>query len=430
MKLYVEITGQFVPFFCGHNFKTLTFAAMTKYLILLLLLGACSTNQTHESNKAAELEPVVKIDSAQQIIDTVNVSEKISLPQINDSLNAIAQVISGSYSGSLYSEITASKSYNDFSEAFTKRWNDFDSSRIQLLTQFRENELDKNIQSEPNLFYPFSGPDILYANTFFPSVNKFILIGLEPVGTLPDFTKTAADSLDPYFNKVNTSLNAILKFSFFRTNSMSKDLKNTEVNGTIHLLFLFLSRTGNDLISAKPITVDSIGTKQYLNSFEELKASHQKTKGVEIVFKSPDDKIKELNYFSLDLSNEGLMKNKGFKTYLDSLQHFNTYLKGASYLLHRTYFSTVRDLILNSTSTVVQDDSGIALRYFKKGDDIWDYKLYGTYTKPVSLFRNLYQKDLDTLYKKNGSTNLGFGIGYNFKDKNSNLMIFKRKLNS
>jgi hypothetical protein len=40
---------------------------------------------------------------------------------------------------------------------------------------------------------------------------------------------------------------------------MSKDLKNKEVDGTLHLLFLFLKRTGNQLSSAKPVTVDSLG---------------------------------------------------------------------------------------------------------------------------------------------------------------------------
>jgi hypothetical protein len=64
------------------------------------------------------------------------------------------------------------------------------------------------------LFYPFSGPDILHAQTFFPEADKYVMIGLEPVGSLPEFKKEETDSLDAYYNKVNTSLNAILKFSF------------------------------------------------------------------------------------------------------------------------------------------------------------------------------------------------------------------------
>ena len=39
---------------------------------------------------------------------------------------------------------------------------------------------------------------------------------------------------------------------------MKNDLKNTEVDGTLHLLILFLKRTGNLFCSAKPVTVDSL----------------------------------------------------------------------------------------------------------------------------------------------------------------------------
>ena len=62
----------------------------------------------------------------------------------------------------------------------------------------------------------------------------------------------------------------------------------------------------------------------------------------------------------------------------------------------------------------------------KKGDKSkinWTFKLYGNYTRPISLFSNCYQKDLDSLYKKQGSKFIGFGIGYNFNDQNSNLFI-------
>jgi len=393
---------------------------MTKYLVLALLLAGCSPEKEHQRAKQV-LKDSMPHDSIKKVV---------AVPEVktNDSLNAIAQLIAGTYStGEMYPDITGNKHYTDFSESFSKRWSDFDSARIVKLAEFREKELVKEINPESTLFYPFSGPDILYANLFFPAAEKFILIGLEPVGTLPDFKKAEGDSIKRYYNKLNSSLNAILKFSFFRTESMNKDLKNSEVDGTIHLLFLFLSRTGNGIVSAKPLTIDSLGNKMYVSSFEELKASKFKTKGVEILFKTPDNRIKELNYYSLNVVDIALKDNIGFKTYLSNMKGFNTYLKGASYLLHKTYFSAVRNVILNGASTIVQDDSGISYKYFVKSGVDWDYKLFGEYTKPISLFRNAYQKDLDSLYKQKGSTPLGFGIGYNFKDKNSNLMIAKRK---
>ena len=51
-----------------------------------------------------------------------------------------------------------------------------------------------------------------------------------------------------------------------------------------------------------------------------------------------------------------------YANYLNNLKNFNTYLKGASYLLHSGNFSKIRNVILNGSNTIVQDDSGIALR--------------------------------------------------------------------
>lgn len=397
---------------------------MTKYIFLLLLLVGCASNEEH---KEAQIQ---KPGTDSMLLDSVQLVPVEANPEVkvNDTLNTIASLIAGKADSSMmFAGILRNKHYTNFSSSFSKRWSDFDTTRISKLIDFRTKELGSEIKYEKTLFYPFSGPDILYAKVFFPDAEKYILIGLEPVGTLPDFRKSYEDSLERYYSKLNTSLHAILKFSFFRTESMSKDLKNTEVDGTIHLLLLFLSRTGNDIVSARPMTIDSLGNKVYLNTFTELKTADLKTRGLEIQFKTPDNKVKELNYFSLNLADAGLRTNAGFKTYLGKMEGFNTYLKGASYLLHKTYFSEVRNIILNGSSTIVQDDSGIAFHYFVENPTNWDFKLYGEYTKPISLFKNAYQKDLDSLYKAKGASPLGFGIGYNFKDKNSNLMVAKRK---
>jgi len=344
------------------------------------------------------------------------------LYKINDTLNSFAQIIAGNAdSNNIFIDVIKSEVYKNFSLPFSQRWKLFDSTRINKLKSFSKNELSHEILNNDILFYPFSGPDILYPDLFFNNSSKFILIGLEPIGTLPSLIDKK--SLNKYFSTINKSLNAILKFSFFRTVSMSKDLKNEDVDGTIHLLFLFLNRMGNSIISAKPITVDSSGNIVFYNSFENLKSANIKTKGIQIKFLSPEKKVKELNYFSLDASDDGLKSNVSFRKYLSLLSNFNTYLKGASYLLHHSNFSIIRNTILDNSKSVTQDDSGIAYKYFIKSKKKWSFKLYGNYTKPIKLFSHFYQNDLDSLYVNQGSKPLGFGIGYNFNDQNSNFFI-------
>jgi hypothetical protein len=402
------------------------FKIYSLFFAALLLLVSCSGEDKTVTKSHADSENETN-DSSLVQVDSV-VTENKLIPCSNDSLNALAEIMAGQNTGkSFLSFVSQSNSFKSFQKTFDKRWHTFDSTRLTNLKKFSSDEINSVIKTENTLFYPFSGPDILHAQTFFPTAHQYIMIGLEPVGSLPVFKEDEVDSLNLYFNKINTSLNAILKFSFFRTESMSKDLKNTEVDGTIHLICLFLKRTGNQLCSVKPVTVDTNGVLSYVDDFDKLKKMNVYTKGVEIHFTDVNHEPKKVIYYSVNAVDVSLNKNKGFKKYLENLGNVTTYLKGASYLMHKSYFSTIRNFILNNSSQVVQDDSGIAFHYFDESSHQWDYKFYGQYTKPIPMFSAFYQKDLDSTYKVIGSKPIGFGIGYNFKDKNSNFMIAIKK---
>jgi hypothetical protein len=396
-----------------------TFYSMPKYLFLLIVLAACSGEPRENKRDAAAVKKQT---------DSVRVKMVATVP-VNDTLNAIAGLIAGSLdTTTIFSEVAESPDYIAFRQHFSKRWKAFDSARVARLSDFRHKQLDKDVKPEPTLFYPFSGPDILHAALFFPNANQYVLVGLEPVGTLPRFNAEQADSLEHYYNTLNTSLDAILNFSFFRTESMRNDLRNTEVNGTLHLLFLFLNRTGNAIVSAKPITVDSAGNRIDVASFDALRNARLKTKGAAIQFLTPDKRLKELLYFSVNAADYNLSNNTGFVNYLNGLQHFNVYLKGASYLLHKPTFKIVRNLVLKGATTIIQDDSGIALKYFENDTlHTWTFNLYGQYSKPIQMFAKHYQPLLDSLYRQQGATQLDFGLGYNYRDKNSNFMVITKK---
>lgn len=401
------------------------YKSIISILIVALTLSACQTN----SEKTEHVKTTVthKDSVAKPSADSLALPTNLT-PCKNDSLNALANLMSGiADTNSIYNYVQTTGAFKSFSSNFNKRWMSYDSTRLTNLHTFRENEISKVVKKQTTLFYPFSGPDILHAQTFFPDADNYVMIGLEPVGSLPSFSKEETDSLATYYNRVNTSLNAILKFSFFRTASMSKDLKNAEVDGTLHLLFLFLKRTGNSICSAKPVIIDSMGKTVYLNSFVELKKIKSPTKGVEIKLTDKTNQPKTVCYFSLNAADGGLKYNKGFMTYLTNMGTVNTYLKGASYLMHKSYFSMVRNVILNQSEHVIQDDSGIAFHYFTESSSKWNYVFYGSYLRPIAMFSQFYQADLDSTYKLQGAKPIGFGIGYNFRDKNSNFMLANKQ---
>lgn len=397
------------------------------YIAIAATLVACKGNAPEEKHdgKKDSLELIMPPDS-DKFKDVAVVDNP--LPRINDTLNDLANFIAGNSNSEKYFKDFRSKaSYTDFAGKFTKRWNDFDSTKLAPIKSFVNTEFAAESKIR-NLFYPFSGPDILYANTIFPEADVVTMIGLEPVGTLPivDDKKIVADSIQKYVSKINSSLNAILRFSFFRTVSMKEDLRNDEVDGTIHLLLLFLNKTGHQIANVRPFYIDTLGTKQYMTSTVELGKSSHKNKSVEITAINKNKKTKTVTYTSTDLSDPALKKNKGLQTYINNLHFETTYLKGASYLMHMSAFSKIRQLILDNTQTIVQDDSGIAIHYITNDSHKWKFTFYGAYTKPINMFKENYQADLDSLYKKEGSKKLGFGLGYNYRDKNSSFMLIKK----
>ncbi len=326
---------------------------------------------------------------------------------------------------SLFNALAANAAWKTWSESFSKSWSKYDSTRLELIRNWTKVELEKMYEASDTLFYPFSGPDILNGHTWFPNTKHTVMIGLEPVGTLPSFDKKEMqDSLDQYFSSVRESMFAILKFSFFRTKAMKTDLRAKELNGTIHLLLLFLARMDNAIVDIKPVNISLEGKPVYYEDFASARKDSLQSRGVEIRFVGKDSVVKSLQYFSVNLSDGGLKFNKGMVNYVKNMRRFNTYLKSASYLMYEKYFSIIRDLILNHSVYLLQDDSGIPFKYFSSG---WENTLYGKYKGPIGLFGYAYQSDLVEAYRDSTKVRwLPFGTGYKYKMGESNLMLSKR----
>jgi hypothetical protein len=194
------------------------------------------------------------------------------------------------------------------------------------------------------------------------------------------------------------------------------------VDGVTPLLLLFAKRLDYDIVSCKRIVVDSTG------NFREA-SSGEKARGLRMELSGHQKKAKTLFYFSLNAADAGIKRNPEFVAFMRHIPTCITYLKGASYLMHKGTFSRIRNMILEKSVQVVQDDSGIGFNYFLRQKEKWSFTLFGEYSKPISMFAGRYQPSLDSLFKLQGSTDLHFGIGYNYRDKNSNLMIAtKRKV--
>jgi len=303
---------------------------------------------------------------------------------------------------------------------FDNVWGRLEKQQLSKIRTWSSQQLKPIYQSSKFIFYPFSGPDFLYGYSFFPQGNTYVLVGLEPIGSLPALEKSSASEVNGNLQFVQQSLRAILQWSFFLTNDMKVDLSQ---QGVLPILFVFLARTNNQIQS-----VQYVGLKKDATIGPLEKGNKENLiSGVKINF-VPDGSSnpRSLYYFSADLSNSGLKKKPEFDKFVQNLGKPITYLKAASYLLHYSEFSTIRNLILSQSVGVLQDDSGIPVKDFDRSK--WKLEFYGNYTQPISLFSSEYQGDLRNLYQSKSNVKpLDFGIGYRYQVSDSNLMLALRK---
>jgi hypothetical protein len=395
-------------------------------LAMATLLFACGSGKGTKESKNTTAD-TLKTDS----VKTTVIKPKKEPLVIDRKYDDIARYIAGMNPkpGCTIDEaFMKSKAWTSYAEAANKSWKSYDSTRLSTMRDWSKSDLADMNKTETNIFYPFSGPDILNAYTFFPHAQQFVMVGLEPVGTLPDVgSKRYLDSLGTYFHSINTSLYSILNFSFFRTRAMKVDLnKANELNGTIHLLLLFLARTGNTVAGITPVSIHADGSIARYETFGAMKKDSLKSKGVEIRYVDADSVIKKVYFFSTNIGNDGMKANPGFTAFVKGMNHYNTYLKSASCLMHEPFFSSIRNLILDGSGNVLEDDSGIPLKFFtEKGG--WEFTYYGVYTGAYMIFHHNYQKDLFDAYKAGKNVKpLPFGIGYKFRKGESNLMLAKK----
>lgn len=267
-------------------------------------------------------------------------------------------------------------------------------------------------------FYPFSGPDAANLFAFFPDAREYVLIGLEPPGCIPAVVR---DYTGAYFAELRQSLEPAVALGFFRTNDMHREFAHGQVNGVLPLLLFLIAREGYTITNVAPVDITSAGVLTAASN-----SVRGETGGVSIQFEDGRHGMRTLRYFSVNLQDSLIQRKPGTLKYLRNMPEAGTLIKAASYLMHKTYFSVIRDLILAKSRVVIEDDSGVPFRFFNPA--AWDVRLYGSYAEPIRLFASWRQQDLkDAFASRSDIPQLDFPIGYRTRSQSSLLVALRRK---
>lgn len=323
--------------------------------------------------------------------------------------------------------IDTNKVWLKHKDSFTRFWDSATTTRINPITQFARSDMKVLGDSVKSLFYPFSGPDFLHANIFFPNAEKIVMLGLERVGNVPKVEDLNDKELGTFFKAVRQSLDSIFIWGYFMTNDMNKDFANSlELKGLTPVIMLMMVKADFEIHNVRKVTVNSTGKiVESLKGRKDLDSPWDSyVSGVEIKYmKEKDTTMRTLYYFSHDASDKNLNLTPGLAKFLAN-QHFDaTYLKAASYLC--SILNTIRKEALKS-KYILQDDSGILFSYFD--EKIWNHEFWGMYLRPIYAFRWAKQPKLKAIYAKGENIKpLPFDIGYGSRIGAGNLMLFSRK---
>jgi len=399
-------------------------------LVLAVLLASCSNHAAKNPEASASSKSDSTASSGTNAVITDTTINKDSRNKLND----VALYLAGMKPDSFIAIPAALQNlpyYKLYSDSMNRGFAHIEQIRLSKMRDWARTELAPELAAPRTVFYPFSGPDVLHCVQFYPDADQYVMIALERYGSMPVMEKMDAAKTTNTLNAILKSLEDIFGKSYFITRKMMRDVSNPW-NGMTPVAAVFLVRAGYSVLDIK--------YKQLLDDGKTLveipsdSVSNYRNACVEIYFrKNGASKIQKIVYFKSNLCDsayekkEGFMDNKPLQTYLNNMPECYTYLKSASYLMSYKTFSVIRDICLRKSKSILQDDTGIALKYIDKAK--WTIQFYGNYVTPVKDFSGVYQEDMHKAYTDSANVKpLPFSLGYHWANKNTqNLMKFVRK---
>lgn len=305
--------------------------------------------------------------------------------------------------GEILSNLQRTPEYAQHEAAMRRMWTHLTRNRVAAMEDWSQQNVQASTAGDGVLFYPFGGPDLLHAEALFGNIPTKILMGLEPVGWLPDFEAMSGPDVLSSLPAYRESTRTQMQTGYFITKEMKTDLDNSILRGVTPIVLATVSLMGG--------TVDNVNA---------LRAGPYQA--VQVDYRNRGGAGRSVIYVSGDLSNDGFKNYRGF---LDSFGRGATYFKAASYLMHDDYFSQARDYFLGASDNILEDDSGIPYHFFAA--ETWDIRFHGNYQAPIPLFAKYMQNDLREAYAAFPGQALPFGSGYHYNTETANLLHSVRK---
>jgi hypothetical protein len=329
---------------------------------------------------------------------------------------------------STFHHLEQAPAWQAYSREFQGRWSGLKSTQIAAVADFQKREIAPVLEQVNSgyVFYPFSGPDILYLKSFFPGASISVLVGLEPVGNLPSAKAFSSESLNADLEGWRNGIKSLYKRTFFVTSEMDRQFRGRVTDGLLPVISMLLARTGHTIDAIRFVQLGPNGEPLAEDESKPVDAAGKKHKhqAAEIKYHLEGEDIpRKLYYFSTDMAKFG--ENVPFQKFLTSLGRPNTLIKSASFLLHWRMCDDIRAFILEHSNMILEDDTGVPYNFLKRGK--WQTALFGQYSRPDNPFKKEHQPDLERAFADRANVRpLGFSLGYGSGRRPSHLLLAVR----
>lgn len=387
---------------------------ITTLAIAAALVIGCSNNGNGKQTYANE-PTVISYDD-----NPTDASSDIYLNQEEgpaSEANDLARFLAGK-SNDKYAALQTSDYYKNYSATTEQTWDALHSRTINPIKEWCQTNIPAFYNDTTTLVYPFGGPDMIFAMTFFPKAKDYVIMGLEKPGELCAPDELSETELHQYLDSLAYSMRYVNKYGFFIAAQMAESFRNKNMDGTIHVVLYSLALNDCIITNHRNIYIDDHG---------DVKENDGSVKnhpyGWELSFRQPGDpRTRTVKYIRMDLSDEMIKGKMEFPFFLNSIKQKICYMKSASYLMQSVEFDVVRKLLLDQFDRILQDESGFAYGRLIKD---YDVKLFGSYTRPLKSFSIFKQEDL--MEALEGYPPLPFKIGYAAQHNESVLMACVKK---
>ena len=282
--------------------------------------------------------------------------------------------------------------------------------------------------------YPFGGGDLISALVAFPDATEITTISLELAGDPRRIDKLSPKQLAGSLGALRVEIGGLLAVGSNTSENLQAGQRN-DLPGQVSSFLMGLAAGGYEPVDMRFFRLGPDGAVQYLEQAEidAIEAAGRQGKArsrkgdwtspnfseafanVEIRYrKVGDDQIRVHRHLGWNLADKALVEHPELLRHLEAKGKVTILTKGASYLLWRGDFSTVRNYMLGHLAWMLSDSTGIPPVHARKAGMVQDtYGRYdGAFLEGAEASGKRHSDDFRALWQKNKYRKLPFRFGY------------------